>query len=163
MNPYGIFEGPGATRFSLGTKLVKRLRYRQYNSWIIEKTMGLTLGPSAALCEIFVSIALWLTRRLGLYDGPCQKPPHTRSRALSPLIVIRESQWCVLIIREEFRLTIKGDKARDLVCGALGKACYIVYIAIWPYLTIDRLSTVCFCECQWIFLIFYQLPLKSVQ
>ena len=56
---------------SSGSKIVKRLRRRQYDPLIIERTVCLVLGPSTALYKPFLSIALWLTRRLGLYEGPC--------------------------------------------------------------------------------------------
>ena len=53
---------------SSGSKIVKRLRRRQYDPLIMERTIGLVLGPCT---DLSLSIALWLTRRLGLYDGPC--------------------------------------------------------------------------------------------
>ena len=56
--------------FSSGSKIVKRLRRRQYDPVIIERTIGLVLGPSTALYEPFLKHCT-LTRRWGLYDGPC--------------------------------------------------------------------------------------------
>ena len=50
--------------------MVKRLRRRQYDPLIIQRTIGLMLGPSTALYRPFISIVLWLTKRWGLYDGP---------------------------------------------------------------------------------------------
>ena len=40
--------------FSSGSKIVKRLRRRQYDPVIIERTIGLVLGPSTALYEPFL-------------------------------------------------------------------------------------------------------------
>ena len=69
---YKLRRVKGETNFiSSGSKLVKRLRRRQYDPVIIERTIGLVLGPFTAFTDHSLSIALWLTRRLGLYDGPC--------------------------------------------------------------------------------------------
>ena len=48
----------------ISSEIVKHLRRRQYDPLIIERTTGLVLGSSTALC-----VALLLTKRLGLYDG----------------------------------------------------------------------------------------------
>ena len=40
--------------FLSGSKIVKRLRRRQYDPVIIERTIGLVLGPSTALYEPFL-------------------------------------------------------------------------------------------------------------
>ena len=53
-----------------GSKIVKRLRRRQYDPVIIERTICLVLGPFTFLYRSFL-ISVALTRRLGLYDGPC--------------------------------------------------------------------------------------------
>ena len=55
---------------SSGSKIVKRLRRRQYDLVIIERTICLVLGPFTALYISFLKRCT-LTRRLGLYDGPC--------------------------------------------------------------------------------------------
>ena len=55
---------------SSGSKIVKRLRRRQHDTVIIEGTIGLVLGPCTALYRPFLKHCT-LTRRLGLYDGPC--------------------------------------------------------------------------------------------
>ena len=39
---------------SSGSKIVKRLRRRQYDPLIIETTIGLVLGPCTALCRLFL-------------------------------------------------------------------------------------------------------------
>ena len=55
---------------SSGSKIVKRLRRRQYDPLIIERTIGLVFGPSTAFYRPF-SKHCTLTMRRGLYDGPC--------------------------------------------------------------------------------------------
>ena len=55
----------------VGLEIVKRIRHRNYDQVIIERTIGLVLGPSTALYKDFLSIALELTKRCGLYDGTC--------------------------------------------------------------------------------------------
>ena len=65
-------EGQRYTEFYLvGSTIVKRLRRRQYDPKIIERTIGLLLGPSTALYRTFLKHCT-LTRLLGLYYGPCQ-------------------------------------------------------------------------------------------
>ena len=54
---------------SLGSKIVKRLRRRQYDPVIIERNIGLVLGPFTALYRSFLQRCT-LTRRFGQYDGP---------------------------------------------------------------------------------------------
>ena len=56
---------------SSGSKIVKRLRRRQYDSLIIERTTGLVLGPSTALYESFLKHCTLTNKAVGLYDGPC--------------------------------------------------------------------------------------------
>ena len=43
-----------ANFISSGSKIVKRLRSRQYDPVIIERTIGLVLGPFTALCRSFL-------------------------------------------------------------------------------------------------------------
>ena len=68
----------------------------EYDSYIIEKPIGLVLGPSTAICRLFLislSIALWLffiMWQWGPHHGPCSNPA-TSSPALSLLIVSRGS------------------------------------------------------------------------
>ena len=56
---------------SSGSKIAKRLRRRQYDPVIIERTIGLVLGPCTALYKPFLKHCTVTKRRLGLYDGPC--------------------------------------------------------------------------------------------
>ena len=65
---YGDLE---ANFISSDSKIVKRLRRRQYDPAITERTIGLVLGPLTALSDQSLSVAIWLTRRLELYDRPC--------------------------------------------------------------------------------------------
>ena len=47
---YKLRKGPRRSDFILsGSKIVKRLRRRQYDPAIIERTIGLVLGPFTAL------------------------------------------------------------------------------------------------------------------
>ena len=43
-----------STFIASGTKIVKRLRRRQYDPGIIENTIGLVLGPSTAMYRLFL-------------------------------------------------------------------------------------------------------------
>ena len=61
---------------SSGSKIVKRIRRRQYDPEIIKRTIYLVLGPFTALYRSFLKRCTLtntkrLTRRFGLYDGPC--------------------------------------------------------------------------------------------
>ena len=60
-----------ANYMSSGSKIVKRLRCRQYDPPIIERTIGIVLGPFTASSHHSLRVALWLTRRFGLCDGSC--------------------------------------------------------------------------------------------
>ena len=57
---------------SSDSKIVKRFRRRQYDPLIIGRTIGLCVTLLQICTYISYSIALWLTRRWGLYDGTCQ-------------------------------------------------------------------------------------------
>ena len=52
------------------SKIVQRL-WRHYNPVIIERTKGLCFALLQPCTDLSWSIALWLTRRWRLYDGPC--------------------------------------------------------------------------------------------
>ena len=60
-----------ANFISSGSKIVERLRRCQYDQAIIERTIGLVLCPLQPCADHSLSVALWLIRRLGLYDGSC--------------------------------------------------------------------------------------------
>ena len=51
--------------FSSGSKIVKRLRRRQYDTVIIERTIGLVLGPSTALYESFLKHCALTNKAVG--------------------------------------------------------------------------------------------------
>ena len=51
--------------FSSGSKIVKRLRRRQYDPVIIERTIGLVLGPSIALYEPFLKHCTLTNKAVG--------------------------------------------------------------------------------------------------
>ena len=50
---------------SSGSKIVKRLRRRQYDPVIIERTIGLVLGPSTALYEPFLKHCTLTNKAIG--------------------------------------------------------------------------------------------------
>ena len=76
-----------------GSKIVKRLRRRQYDPVIIERTIGLVLGPSTALYEPFLKHCTLTNKAVGTIWRALSKPPQeaTGSWSLSPLIVSRDS------------------------------------------------------------------------
>ena len=50
---------------SSGSKIVKRLRRRQYDPLIIETTIGLVLGPCTALCRLFLKHCTLTNKAVG--------------------------------------------------------------------------------------------------
>ena len=50
---------------SSGSKIVKRLRRRQYAPLIIETTIGLVLGPCTALCRLFLKHCTLTNKAVG--------------------------------------------------------------------------------------------------
>ena len=80
--------------FSLGSKIVKRLRRRQYDPVIIERTIGLVLGPSTALYKPFLKHCSLTNKAVGTIWRALSKPPQRRQGPdlwMSPLIVSRDS------------------------------------------------------------------------
>ena len=64
---------------SSGSKIVKRLRRRQYDPLIIETTIGLVLGPCTALCRLFPKALHSLTNKaVGTIWRALSKPPQRR-------------------------------------------------------------------------------------
>ena len=53
------------------SKIVKRLRRRKYDPVIIERTIGLVIGPSTALNRSFPKHCTLTKKAVGLYDGTC--------------------------------------------------------------------------------------------
>ena len=64
--------------FSSGSKIVKRLRRRQYDPVIIERTIGLVLGPSTALYEHFLKHCTLPNKAVGTIWRALSKPPQRR-------------------------------------------------------------------------------------
>ena len=54
-----------ASFMSSGSKIVKRLRRRQYDPAIIERTIGLVLGPFTALCRSFLKRCTLTNKAVG--------------------------------------------------------------------------------------------------
>ena len=63
---------------SSGSKIVKRLRRRQYDPVIIERTIGLVLGPSTALYEPFLKHCTLTNKAMGTIWRALSKPPQRR-------------------------------------------------------------------------------------
>ena len=61
-----------------GSKIVKRLRRRQYDPVIIERTIGLVLGPSTALYEPFLKHCTLTNKAVGTIWRVLSKPPQRR-------------------------------------------------------------------------------------
>ena len=63
---------------SSGSKLVKRLRRRQYDPVIIERTIGLVLGPCTALYRPFLKHCTLTNNAVGTIWRALSKPPQRR-------------------------------------------------------------------------------------
>ena len=63
---------------SSGSKIVKRLRRRQYDPLIIETTIGLVLGPCTALCRLFLKHCTLSNKAVGTIWRALSKPPQRR-------------------------------------------------------------------------------------
>ena len=60
---------------SSGSKIVKRLRRRQYDPVIIERTVGLVLGPFTALYRLFLKHCTLINKAVGTIWRALSKPP----------------------------------------------------------------------------------------
>ena len=78
---------------SSGSKIVKRLQWRRCDPLIIERTIGLVLGPCTALYRPFLKYCTLTNKAVGEYiTGLVQTSSEaTRSWSSSPLIVSRNS------------------------------------------------------------------------
>ena len=71
---------------SSGSKIVKRLRRRQYDQLIIETTIGLVLGPCTALCRLFLKHCTLTNKAVGTIWRALSKPHQRRQGSdLRPL------------------------------------------------------------------------------
>ena len=64
--------------FSSGSKIVKRLLRRQYDQVIIERTIGLVIGPSTDLYEPFLKHCTLTNKAVGTIWRALSKPPQRR-------------------------------------------------------------------------------------
>ena len=64
--------------FSSGSKIVKRLRRRQYAPLIIERTICLVVGPSTALYRPFLKHCTLINKAMGTIWWTLSKPPQRR-------------------------------------------------------------------------------------
>ena len=72
----------GETNFiSSGSKIEKRRRRRQYDPVIIERTIGLVLGPFTALYRSFLKRCTWTNKAVGTIWRVLSKPPKKRQGA----------------------------------------------------------------------------------
>ena len=72
--------------FSSGSKIVKRLRRRQYVQLIIERTIGLVLGPFTALYGPFLKYCTLTNKAVWTIWRALSKPPQGRQGSdLRPL------------------------------------------------------------------------------
>ena len=67
-----------ANFISSGSKIVKRLRRRQYDPAIIERTIGLELGPFTALYRSFLKRCTLTNKAIGTIWRALSKPPQRR-------------------------------------------------------------------------------------
>ena len=63
---------------SSGSQIVKRLRRRQYDPLIIERTIGFVLGPSTALYRHFLKHCTLTKKAVGTIWQALSKPPQRR-------------------------------------------------------------------------------------
>ena len=63
---------------SSGSKIVKRLRRRQYDPLIIEMTIGLVLGPCTTLCRFFLKHCTLTNKAVGTIWRALSKPLQRR-------------------------------------------------------------------------------------
>ena len=76
---YKLRSVKGETNFiSSGSKIVKRLRRRQYDPVIIERTIGLVLGPFTALYRSFLNHCTLTNKAVGTIWRDLSKPPQMR-------------------------------------------------------------------------------------
>ena len=76
---YKLRRVRGSTNFiASGTKIVKRIRRRQYDQGIIEKTICLVLGPSTAVYRLFLKHCTLTYKAVGTTWRAFSKPTQMR-------------------------------------------------------------------------------------
>ena len=91
-------DGQRQTNFiSSGSKIVKRLRHRQYDPVIIDGTIGLVFCPSTALCRSFLMVCTLNNMAVWTIWRALSKPPQRRqghdSRPLWLLVGTPSAFW----------------------------------------------------------------------
>ena len=82
---------------SLGSEIVKRLRRRQYDPLIIERTIGLVLGPFTALNRLFLKHCTLTNKAMGTIWWALSKPPQRRQCPdLCPLWLLVETPSAII-------------------------------------------------------------------
>ena len=101
---YKLRRDKGETNFiSSGSKIMKRLRRRQYDPVIIERTIGLVLGPFTALYRSFLNRCTLTNKAVGTIWRALSRPPTRRQgpdpRPLWLLVGTPSAFWSELAYR----------------------------------------------------------------
>ena len=119
---------------SSGSKIVKRLRRRQYDPLIIERTIGLVLGPCTALYRLFLKHCTLTNKAVGTIWRALSKPPQRRQGpALRPL-------WLLVGAPSAIRPELAFSRAEhslpysDVTIYFFFYTCiiFIIYAFLWP-------------------------------
>ena len=105
---------------SSGSKIVKRLRRRQYDPLVIERTIGLVLGPSTALYGPFLKHCTLTNKAVGTIWRALSKPPQRRQGPdLRPL-------WLLVGTPSAIRPELAFSRAEHSLSYL--DVCYIMFI-----------------------------------
>ena len=114
---YKLRRVKGSTNFIASwTKIVKRLRCRQYYPGIIEKTIGLALCSSTAIYRLVLKHCTLTIKVVGITWRAVQTSAEaTRPLALSPLIFNRDSYSPLTLAGVQTARSIPGSCGRHLI------------------------------------------------
>ena len=119
---------------SLGSKIVKRLRQRQYDPLIIERTIGLVLCPCTALYRPFLKHCTLTNKAVGTIWRALSKSPQRRQGPdFRPL-------WLLVGTPSAIRPELTFSRAEPVLFGChYIYICYIIFIIyalsvliLWP-------------------------------
>ena len=105
---------------SSGSKIVKRLRRRQYDPLIIERTIGLVLGPSTALYRPFLKHFTPTNKAVGTISRAFFKPQRRQGPYLCRL-------WLLVGTPSAIRLKLVSRRAGH----SLSSSNFTIYILIY--------------------------------
>ena len=119
-----------------GSKIVKRLRQRQYDPLIIERTTGLVLGPSTALYIPFLMHCTLTNKAVGTIWRALSKPPQRRQGPdLRPLWLLVGTPSAIrpelASRRAEHSLPYSDVTIHIFAIWYLSSMLY-VYLFLWP-------------------------------